>query len=78
MSIELSERIKHQVAKGLVKAILQHAGYRVVNCGMEHIFREVSVLDDDEYKALGLAGSLRRMPDFLVADREMAFVMLSK
>jgi hypothetical protein len=71
MAIDLAGRIKHEVAKGVVRAVLKEAGYRVISSGMESVLREVSCLTDAEYKSLNLPMVARRSPDFVVMDREM-------
>lgn len=54
------------MSEGIVKAILEHHGYRVIDTGIEKVIREVSCLPQDLYLTLGFPEALRRLPDFVV------------
>ncbi|EKQ6538732.1 MULTISPECIES: hypothetical protein [Enterobacteriaceae] len=62
------DRIKKEMSEGIVKAILEHHGYRVIDTGIEKVIREVSCLPQDLYLTLGFPDALRRLPDFVVMD----------
>lgn len=74
--MELDNRLKKEVSEGVVKALLEDAGYRVIQFGIESQARELSCMDKDEYKALELSRVIRTTPDFLVLDREQSKVEL--
>ncbi|WP_226099515.1 hypothetical protein [Dickeya oryzae] len=60
------DRIKKEMSEGIVKAILGHHGYRVIDTGIEKVIREVSCLPQDLYNTLGFPDSMRRLPDFVI------------
>lgn len=66
-----SNRLKGNITQSLVRALLQDGGYRIVPLGIEEVVREVAVLPQDQYTALGLPNVLRSMPDFFVSQADM-------
>ncbi|WP_243041171.1 hypothetical protein [Dyella sedimenti] len=70
MSMDFVNRIKKEMAEGIVRAILEDAGYRVIDSGIEKVLRELSCLSHAEYSALGYPDALSRLPDFTVMNRE--------
>jgi hypothetical protein len=70
MSMSFSDRIKKEMAEGIVRAILEDAQYRVIDSGIERVLREVSCLSAVEYRALGYPDAMSHLPDFTVMNRE--------
>lgn len=68
--MELENRIKKEVSEGIVRAILEDAGYRVIDSGIEKVIREVTCMDHDAYVRLGFPDAISRLPDFTVMDPE--------
>lgn len=66
-----ANRLKGGITQGLIKALLEEAGYRVVPLGVEEVIREVSVLPIVQYMSLGLPTPLRSLPDFFISDAAM-------
>ena len=66
--MDFKNRLKGTVTQTLLKALLEDAGYRVVPLGIEGVIREVTALPIQSYAALGLSLTLRKLPDFFVAD----------
>lgn len=69
--MDFKNRLKGTVTQTLVKALLEDAGYRIIPLGIEEVIREVATLPRDAYLALGLSQTLRRMPDFFVAEQDL-------
>src|SRR5688572_19535038 len=67
--MDFKNRLKGTVTQTLLKALLEDAGYRVVPLGIEDVIREVTGLPIANYEALNLSFTLRKLPDFFVADR---------
>jgi hypothetical protein len=63
-------RVAKEMTEGIVKAILEDAGYRVIDSGIEKLIRELSCLSNLEYGALNYPAAMRRLPDFTVMNRE--------
>lgn len=63
--MEFERRIKGHITESLVQTLLEHAGYRVVPLGVEHIVREVK---DRGNSSSRLHKGLRSLPDFLITD----------
>lgn len=70
--MDFSSRIKKEMAEGIVRAILEDAGYRVIDAGLEKYIRELACLPADEYHALDYPDAMRHLPDFTVMDREQS------
>lgn len=68
--MEFSSRIKKEMTEGIVRAILEDAGYRVIDSGIEKVLRELSCLSSVEYLSLGYPDAMSHLPDFTVMDRE--------
>ena len=68
MSMHFTNVVKAQITQGLVKTLLERAGYRVIRLGVEELFAEVIYLDQEKYLALDLPEPLRSLPDLLIAD----------
>lgn len=63
-------RIKKEMSEGIVRAMLEDAGYRVIDSGIEKVLRELSCLTTVEYKALGFPSAMSMLPDFTVMTRQ--------
>lgn len=74
--MEFLDRIKKEMSEGIVKAILEHHGYRVIDTGIEKVIREVSCLPQDLYLTLGFPEALRRLPDFVVMNVDQTHKIL--
>ncbi|MDA8453678.1 hypothetical protein M4R22_02765 [Acidovorax sp. GBBC 3334] len=68
--MKFSDRIKKEMTEGIVKAILEDAQYRVIDCGIEKVLRELSCLSATEYGKLGYPHAMSHLPDFTVMNRE--------
>lgn len=68
--MKFENRIKKEMTEGIVRAILEDAGYRVVDLGIEKILREVSILTSEEYAKLCFPDAIRCLPDLSVMNRE--------
>ncbi len=68
--MDFSSRIKKEMTEGIVRAILEDAGYRVIDSGIEKFIRELSVLLPEQYKALGFPDAMSHLPDFTVLTKE--------
>jgi hypothetical protein len=75
-SMEFHRRLKKEMSEGIVRAILEDAGYRVIDSGVEKVLREVACLSADEYARLGLPGAVRLSPDLTVMNREQTETFL--
>lgn len=65
-----ANRIKKEMTEGIVRALLEDAGYRVIDSGIEKVLRELSCLSSIEYSRLGYPDVMSCLPDFTVMDRE--------
>lgn len=70
--MKFGNRIKKEMSEGLIRAVLTDAGYRVVSSGVESLVREVECLSSREYNALGFSNGLRKLPDFIVMNRDQS------
>ena len=68
--MDFTNRIKKEMTEGMVRAILEDAGYRVIDFGIEKVVREVSYMGADAYNALEFPDAMRNMPDFAVMDKD--------
>lgn len=68
--MQFANRIKKEMTEGIVRAVLEDAGYRVIDSGIEKVLRELSVLSPIEYKALGYPDTMSHLPDFVVMNRD--------
>ena len=68
MSMHFTNVVKAQITQGLVRILLERAGYRVIRLGVEELFTEVIYPDQEKYLALDLPEPLRSLPDLLIAD----------
>ena len=68
--MDFHNRLKKEMSEGIVRAILDDAGYRVIDCGIEKVLREVACLSADQYKHLGFPHAFRLLPDMTVMNRE--------
>jgi hypothetical protein len=71
MAMAFTNIVKAQITQGLLKTLLERAGYRVTRLGVEELFAEITHLDKAQYDDLDLPPGLRYLPDLLVADREL-------
>lgn len=58
------------MTEGIIRALLEDAGYRVIDSGIEKVIRELSCMPVLEYKGLSYPKALSLLPDFTVMDRE--------
>ncbi|KVG66125.1 hypothetical protein [Burkholderia pseudomultivorans] len=68
--MDFENRIKKEMTEGIVKAILEDAGYRVIDSGIEKIIRELSCLPSFEYAKLAYPDAMSRLPDFTVMTKD--------
>ncbi|MBN8791489.1 MAG: hypothetical protein J0I01_04590 [Stenotrophomonas nitritireducens] len=68
--MEFRNRIKKEMTEGIVRAILDDAGYRVIGSGIENVVRELACLSALEYAGLDFPKAMRTLPDLTVMDRE--------
>lgn len=68
--MDFRNRIKKEMTEGIVRAILDDAGYRVIGSGIENVIRELSCLSALEYAGLDYPRAMRALPDLTVMDRE--------
>ncbi|WP_254170748.1 hypothetical protein [Ralstonia sp. B265] len=58
------------MTEGIVKAILEDAGYRVIDSGIEKVIRELSCMSSFEYAKLAYPDAMSRLPDFTVMTKD--------
>lgn len=63
-------RLSGRMAESIVRAVLEHARYRIIDSGIECLIREISVMDHDAYRELRMPDAIRALPDFTVLDRD--------
>ncbi|MCX4030128.1 hypothetical protein H0A36_30070 [Endozoicomonas sp. SM1973] len=68
--MDFINRLKGNLTETVVKALLVDEGYRVIDSGIEHLVRETTCLTQNEYLDLGFSDQLRKMPDFIVLNKE--------
>jgi hypothetical protein len=68
--MKFQSRIKKELSEGIVRAILDDAGYRVIDSGIENLVRELACLSALEYAGLDYPKAMRALPDLVVMDRE--------
>lgn len=68
--MDFENRVKKEMAEGVIRAILIDAGYRVLDFGIESQIRELECLTKLEYFGLDFPRALKAMPDMVVMDRE--------
>ena len=68
--MDFENRIKKEMSEGIVRAILEDAGYRVIDSGIEKVVRELACLSGLDYANLGYPDAMAHLPDFTVMDRE--------
>lgn len=76
MAIKFTNVVKGQITQGLLKTLLERAGYRVTRLGVEELFNEVVHLDKEHYQSLNLPLNLRSLPDLIVAEQDLERVFL--
>lgn len=67
--MNFESRVAKEMTEGIVKAILEDAGYRVIDSGIEKVIRELSCLSGVEYKNLNYPDAMSRLPDFTVMNQ---------
>ena len=70
------DRIKKEMSEGIVRAILEDAGYRVIDSGIEKVLREISCMPKETYIKLGFPEAIRLLPDLTVMDKDQTFKVL--
>lgn len=68
--MDFASRIKKEMSEGIVRALLEDAGYRVIDTGIEKVIRELCCLNSAEYSSLEYPDAMRSSPDFVVMDKE--------
>lgn len=68
--MEFLNRIKKEMTEGIVRALLEDAGYRVIDSGIEKVIRELSCLSVTQYHNLSYPEAISSLPDFTVMDRD--------
>ncbi|MBB5883365.1 hypothetical protein DYQ93_20305 [Xanthomonas sp. LMG 8992] len=68
--MEFGNRIKKEMTEGMIRALLEDAGYRVIDSGIEKVIRELSCMTTLDYLRLGYPDALSHLPDFTVMNRE--------
>ena len=68
--MKFQSRIKKELTEGIVRAILDDAGYRVIDSGIENLLRELECLTALEYAGLDYPKAMRALPDLVVMNRE--------
>lgn len=61
--MDFQKRIKKEMTEGIVRAILEDAGYQVVDTGIEKVLREISPMSEDALMQLGIPYSMWKLPD---------------
>ncbi len=69
VKMNFENRIKGKITETIVKEILVDEGYRVIDSGIEHLLREVSCLNNQEYLNLTISKNLRKLPDLIVMNK---------
>lgn len=67
--MKITDRLKKEMSEGVVRAILEHAEYRVTDFGIEKQI-PLAHLNKPEYKALDFPDAVRLQPDFVVLARD--------
>ncbi len=68
--MDFNNRLKKELSEGIVKALLEDAGYRVIESGIEKVIREINCMNKEEYKNLNFSKGYRTLPDLLVMTKE--------
>jgi hypothetical protein len=68
--MDFANRLRKEMTEGIVRAVLEDAGYRVIDSGIERVLRELSCLSATEYRGLGYPDAMSNLPDFTVMTRE--------
>jgi hypothetical protein len=64
--MNFESRIKKEMSEGIIRALLEDAGYRVIDCGIESVLRELVCLTADAYNQLEYPRAMADLPDFTV------------
>ncbi|KFX11374.1 hypothetical protein [Pectobacterium betavasculorum] len=67
--MDFLNRIKKEMSEGIVKAILENYGYRVIDTGIEKVIREISFLPKEAYVELEFPQAMRKLPDYVVMNK---------
>ena len=68
--MDFDNRIKKELTEGIVRVILEDAGYRVIDSCIEKVLRELSCMSNLEYTQLCFPQVYSSLPDFTVLDRQ--------
>lgn len=74
--MDFLNRIKKEMTEGMVRGVLEHAGYFVTDFGIEKIVPGLSSLTQAEYLSSPLPDALRTHPDFIVRTRDQRELQL--
>lgn len=61
-----ARRLKKEMSEGMVRAVLEHAGYVVTDTGIEKLLSGLNCLTGAAYLDLDFPLALRKLPDFVV------------
>ncbi len=67
--MNFENRIKKEMTEGIVRAILDDAGYHVIDFGIEKIVRETVTMPKTDYLNLAFPDVMRNAPDLVVLDK---------
>ncbi len=70
--MDFEGRIKKEMTEGIVRAILDDAGYRVIDYGLEKTVREVTPMSLQEVMRLALPSAVRNAPDLFVLEQDQS------
>lgn len=63
-----ASRVKKEMTEGIIRALLEDAGYQVLDTGIEKIMREITALTHEQYLDLDCPTPMRLLPDLTVTD----------
>ncbi|MBO9519442.1 MAG: hypothetical protein J7493_15375 [Porphyrobacter sp.] len=64
--MDFSNRLKKEMSEGIVRAVLEDAGYRVTDFGIEKLVPGLNRHTRKQYEALAFPTTIRKLPDFIV------------
>lgn len=71
-SNSIARSLKGKTTETLANIIFERGGYRVARVGIEELFREVKVLNAEQYASLNLEPALRTIPDLIISDHNLS------
>lgn len=70
MSMSFASRIKKEMTEGIVRAIFENAQFRVIESGIEKVFRELAHMSEEDYMKLSYPDAMRLAPDLTIMNSE--------